>query len=391
MSIGYHRPTKAIVSLNAIIQNYFTIKQHVGKKTVYAVVKADGYGLGAVKVAKALQQYGVDGYCVAVSDEAQELRDAGIIAPILIMGLTDPEDAWLHANLEIGVTVSDLDYLKYAKKHDKDFSRRRKLHVNLKIDSGMGRIGVRTVKEAQKIVDYIAKHPKKFVLSSIFTHYATADTFTDYGKTKVADQSEIFDDIISHLDFSALDYTPKFHQSNSALSIWYPEKTKDAVRLGIGLYGYNPSDGKTSAPVELQPSLTLETEAVYVKQMQAGETISYGAEYTATEGEWVATLPIGYADGWKRSYIGLNAIVDGELCPSVGRICMDQMIIRLPHEVPVGTKVTLLGENGGRRISVEDVANHADTISHEVLTDLGTRVPIEYEASKISKLLEKDL
>jgi alanine racemase len=134
MTKGYHRPTKATVSLDAIVDNYFAIKKFADNKPVYAVVKADGYGLGAVQVAHALQRIGADGFCVAVTDEAMELRDAGIIAPIMILGLTDPDDAWLHANMEIGVTVSDLQYLKYAKKHDKEFGR-RKLHVHLKIDS----------------------------------------------------------------------------------------------------------------------------------------------------------------------------------------------------------------------------------------------------------------
>lgn len=382
MSIGYHRPSKAIVSLDAIIHNYKAVKKHIGNKAVMAVVKADAYGLGAVKIADALQSRGTDGFAVAVTDEALELRDAGIIAPIMVLGLTDPDDAWLLANLEIGVTISSLDYLKYAKKHDKDFSRFHKLKVHLKVDSGMGRIGVRTVKEAQKIIDYIAKYPKKFQLSSIFTHYATADSFTEHGKDKVQAQSDFFEDLLAQLDYSALGYTPFFHQSNSALSVWHPEKTMDAARLGIGLYGSKPSMEDVSSPVDFQQALTLETEIIYVKQMHAGDTISYGAEYEASEDEWVATLPIGYADGWQRNYLGLNAIVDGELCPSVGRICMDQMIIRLPHEMSIGTKVTLIGTNGGQTVDVVDVARHSGTIAHEVLTNLSPRLPREYTASK---------
>ncbi|OFU52158.1 alanine racemase [Aerococcus sp. HMSC10H05] len=386
MTIGYHRPSKAIVSLDAIIHNYFAVKKHVGNKAVMAVIKANAYGLGAVEIADALQARGVDGFAVALADEAIALRDAGMIAPIMVLGLTDPDDAWLLANLEIGVTVSSLDYLKYAKKHDEDFSRLHKLNVHLKIDSGMGRIGVRTVKEAQKIINYIAKHPKKFKLASIFTHYATADSFTDHSKDKVSAQSDFFDDILSQLDYSALGYTPLFHQSNSALSVWHPEKALDAVRLGIGLYGSKPSMEDVASPVDFQQALTLETEIIYVKKMHAGDTISYGAEYTASEDEWVATLPIGYADGWQRSYLGLNAIVDGELCPSVGRICMDQMIIRLPHEMPVGTKVTLIGTNGGQTIDVIDVAHHAGTIAHEVLTNLSPRLPREYTLTKKKKM-----
>lgn len=386
MTIGYHRPSKAIVSLDAIIHNYFSVKKHIGNKAVMAVVKADGYGLGAVKIAEALQSRGADGFAVAVADEALELRDAGIIAPIMVLGLTDPDDAWLLANLEIGVTVSSLDYLKYAKKHDKDYSRLHQLNVHLKVDSGMGRIGVRSVKEAQKIIDYIAKHPKKFRLASVFTHYATADSFTDHGKGKVQAQSDFFEDLLSQLDYSALGYTPIFHQSNSALSVWHPEKTMDAARLGIGLYGSKPSMEDVSSPVDFQQALTVETEIIYVKQMHAGDTISYGAEYTAHEDEWVATLPIGYADGWQRSYLGLNAIVNGELCPSVGRICMDQMIISLPHEMPVGSKVTLIGTNGDHTIDVVDVAKHAGTIAHEVLTNLSPRLPRKYKSGKKRKM-----
>lgn len=386
MTISYHRPSKASVSLDAIIHNYFAIKKHIGNKAVMAVVKADAYGLGAVKIADALQSRGADGFAVAVADEALELRDAGIIAPIMILGLTDPDDAWLLANLEIGVTVSSLDYLKYAKKHDKDFSRLHRLNVHLKVDSGMGRIGVRSAEKAQKIIDYIAKHPKKFKLASVFTHYATADSFTDHGKDKVQTQSDFFEGLLGQLDYSALGYTPLFHQSNSALSLWYPEKTLDAARLGLGLYGSIPSMEDVASPVDFKQALTLETEIIYVKQMHAGDTISYGADYVAGADEWVATLPIGYADGWQRSYLGLDAIVDGERCPSVGRICMDQMIIRLPHEMPVGAKVTLIGTNGGQTVDVVDVASHAGTIAHEVLTNLGQRLPREYTSNKKKKM-----
>lgn len=377
MTPSVHRPTRAIISLPAIIHNYRTIKHSLAQnKNVIAVIKANGYGHGAVQLAQALQAE-ADGFAVAVGDEALELRAAGVQNPLLILGLTDPHYAWLHADQHIGLTFDSLNWLQLVYDMRNQLSD-NKLQLHLKVDSGMGRIGIRNAIEGQEIVNFIAAHQDLFELTSIFTHFATADGISIADKAKIQEQITNFKTIVHALDFEALITKPKIHQSNTALSIWYPEASLDIVRLGIGLYGINPSNGQNKLPIDLKPALSLETSIIHIKQMQAGETISYGAAYSASEGEWIATLPIGYADGWSRNLIGLDALVNGERCPTVGRICMDQCMIRLPHEMPVGTKVTLIGQNGNECITAEEAGQHSGTIGYEIVCAISDRVPRVY-------------
>lgn len=374
---GLHRPTRAIVSLSAIIHNYRTIKQSLPRRqAVIAVIKANAYGHGAVRLAQALSAE-TDGFAVALSDEALELREAGIANEIFILGLTSVDDAWLHAHNQIGVTFQSLDWLK-AVYNKRLASNGKRLKLHLKVDSGMGRIGARSHEEAQKIIDYVANHQDLFELNGIFTHFATADGISGHEKVKVRAQLDAFAEITDNLKVDHLHVKPILHQSNSALALWYPEETLDAVRLGIALYGVNPSNGENPLPLDLQPALSLESTIISVKKMHAGDTVSYGATYTAEEDEWIATLPIGYADGWSRRLVGLDTIVEGQRCPTVGRICMDQTMIHLPYEVAVGTKVTLIGENRGEKITAEEVGAYEDTIGYEVLCAISDRVPREY-------------
>lgn len=377
MTPSVHRPTRAIISLPAIIHNYRTIKHSFApKQKVVAVIKANGYGHGAVHLAQALQAE-ADGFAVAVSDEALELRAAGIQNPLFILGLTEPQYAWLHAGQHIGVTFDSRAWLQTVYDMRDQFSG-QKLQLHLKVDSGMGRIGIRDASAGQEIINFITSHQDLFELTSIFTHFATADGIDIADVAKVQAQITRFKTIVTALDLSTLVTKPQLHQSNTALSLWYPEATLDIVRLGIGLYGINPSNGQHQLPLDLKPALTLETAIIHVKQMQAGETISYGAAYSASEGEWIATLPIGYADGWSRSLIGLDALVNGERCPTVGRICMDQCMIRLPYEMPIGTKVTLIGTNGSECITAEEVGEQAGTIGYEIVCAISDRVPRVY-------------
>lgn len=377
MTPGFNRPTRAIISLPAIIHNYQTIKNTLApEQEVIAVIKADGYGHGAVKLAETLQPV-ADSFAVAISDEAVELRDAGIEKPVFLLGLSEPHHAWFHASRQIGVTFDSLFWLETAYSWRNAFKGQR-IKLHFKIDSGMGRIGVRNCIAAQEIINYINFHQDLFELVSIYTHFATADGLSDAEQAQVQKQLMLFNEITDALDYSVLEYKPKLHISNTALGLWYPQETKDAVRLGIGLYGVNPSNGSQPMPLDLKPALSLETAIVHVKQMAADETISYGGNYTTQAGEWIATLPIGYADGWTRNLIGLPALVEGQRCPTVGRICMDQCMIRLPHEMPIGTKVTLLGENGGERITAEMVGEYAGTIGYETLCLISNRVPRVY-------------
>ena len=173
---------------------------------------------------------------------------------------------------------------------------------------------------------------------------------------------------------------PHIHCSNSAYAIWHSAGDSDIIRYGIGLYGINPSNGDLCIEDEehLNPALQWETEMVKVKKLEIGDTVSYGATYTAREPQWVATLPVGYADGYIRAYNKGEVIVEGVRCPIIGRVCMDQCMIRLPHEYPVGTKVTLLGKNKEEEITAIELAKRADTIAYEVICMISDRVKREY-------------
>lgn len=377
MALGIHRPTVATVDLGAIKYNIQAIRENIAAdKKILATVKADGYGHGAVPVATAAKEAGADGFCVAILDEALELREAGFRDDfILVMGLTEPADAALLAEERISTAVSSLEWLEAASVELAKQKNLQPLKVHLAIDSGMGRIGLRTEVEVRRVENYLKSHPE-FLFEGIFTHFATAD---GEDEEQVKRQLRIFENIISYLD----ERPPLVHLANSAITFWHEEFPTDAVRVGIGMYGYNPSDRTLALPYAIKPAMTLETEISYVKQMREGDTISYGARYQAYEGEWLATLPVGYADGWRRDLAGQTLIVDGQRCPVRGVICMDQCMISLPHEYPVGTKVTLLGENGGEVNSPSDLAANIGTIGYEILCGISKRVPRRYIDSSI--------
>ena len=369
---GVHRPTVATIDLGAIKSNIKTIRTHIkADKKLLAVVKADGYGHGAIPIANAAKEAGVDGFCVAILDEALELRDSGFTEDfLLVMGITELRDAALMADQNISATVSSTEWLEQALPLLKLRKTDNPLRIHLAVDTGMGRIGLRTKQDILAFEAFCNNHDE-LLLEGIFTHFATADGEDD---SQVATQYETFKEQVS-----ALEKRPEIvHLANSAMTLWHEDFETDAVRIGIAMYGYNPSDKTISLPYPLKPAFKLETELSYVKQMHEGDTISYGARYRAYEGEWLATLPIGYADGWRRDLGGQTLLVEGHPCPVRGVICMDQCMISLPKEFPIGTKVTLLGENHGKVNSPSDMAVDIGTIGYEILCGISHRVPRHY-------------
>jgi len=176
-----------------------------------------------------------------------------------------------------------------------------------------------------------------------------------------------------------VDELPRYvHVSNSATSLWHQACNGYVIRFGVALYGLNPSGTELSAPYHLQPALSLTAELAFVKKLARGKSISYGATYTATQDEWIGTVPIGYADGYERRLQGFHVLVDGQACEIVGRVCMDQLMVRLPKAYPVGTKVTLVGTDGDQTISLQDVADYCGTIHYEIACGLATRLPRVY-------------
>ena len=366
MKTSPHKPTKALINLGAIRYNIQQMGAHIPKETLkWAVVKANAYGHGAVAVATTIQD-DVDGFCVSNIDEAIELRQAGISKKILILGVSEIESISLAQEFDITLTVAGLEWLEHVLATESDLSG---LTVHLKIDSGMGRIGFRSASEAEEAQTILKKHGAN--VEGIFTHFATADEESDsYFKQQLA----CFKGILN-----GLQEVPEIvHASNSATTLWHAETIFNAVRMGDSMYGLNPSGQVLELPYELKPALTLETAIVHIKTVEAGACMGYGATYQADSEQVIATLPIGYADGWTRDMRNFSVLVDGQLCPIVGRVSMDQITVRLPKLYPLGTKVVLIGVDGDQEITATDVAVYRGTINYEVVCLLSDRVLREY-------------
>ncbi|MBM6616046.1 alanine racemase [Desemzia sp. RIT804] len=371
MVAGNYRNTVAIVDKDAIRWNIVQEKKRLTDEALlYAVVKADGYGHGAVEVAKAAKEAGVDGFCVALLDEAVELREAEINESILILGVVDPLYADVIVEKQLSVTIGRLDWIEKAEGLLRQKSITGSVAVHIALDTGMGRIGFRTEEEVKKCEQQIHKS-EHFFLEGVFTHFATADSDDD---TLFLQQQERFNCLIK-----SFDNIPEIvHTANSATTLFHPNNSSKLIRFGIAMYGLNPSGNLMTPPYQLKPALQLKSELIHVKQMNQGDVISYGATYQAEEGEWIGTLPIGYADGWLRKLQGQEVLVNGSRCEIVGRICMDQCMVRLPGNIPVGTEVVLIGKSGQEEITLQEIADKLDTIHYEVACGITPRVKRRY-------------
>ncbi|HEX7065929.1 MAG TPA: alanine racemase [Bacillales bacterium] len=372
---GFSRDSWVEVHLDHIAENIRSFQHHLGESpAIMAVVKADGYGHGAAEVAKTALAAGANWLGVALLDEAVALRKAGIAAPILVFGWVRPEEAWIAVEHDISLTVFQLEWLIQAKSHRPNESR---LNVHLKLDTGMGRLGAREEREIRLVANEIV-HESCFHLEGAFTHFATADEPDD--TSYFMKQYDRFRTMLSWL--SEWGAEPDIiHCANSATALNFPDKVFNLVRLGISMYGLTPSDEmKTTLPFALKPSFSLHSRLVHVKQIGPGEGVSYGATYVAEKKEWIGTVPLGYADGWLRKIASAGEVlVNGERVPIVGRICMDFFMIRLPEKVDIGTKVTLIGQQGEECIEVDDIARQLDTITYEIPCMISDRVPRIYK------------
>lgn len=366
----FYRDTWVEVDLDCISANVVSIKKHLPQDVkIIAVVKANAYGHGDVQVAETALEAGASYLAVAFMDEAIALRNKGITAPILVLGASRPEDVQVASKFDITLTVFQMEWLRDAVKnlHSND-----KISLHIKIDTGMGRIGVRNVTELTAIEQIISENDQ-FILEGIYTHFATAD---ELDETYFRQQLALFERMIQ-----GLKKQPKYiHSSNSAAALRYPNANFNAVRIGIAMYGLTPSlEMENEIPFPLHEAFSLRSRLVHVKKLQKGEKVSYGATYETGEEEWIGTIPIGYADGWIRKLQGQEVLVKGTRSPIVGRICMDQCMIRLPENVPVGTTVTLIGGQDDQFISVNEVAKKLETINYEVPCIIANRVPRLYK------------
>ena len=363
----YYRPTKVIIDLEAIKENIKLLKGYLGEKTsIIAVVKANGYGHGDVETACAAREAGAAMVSVATPDEAVQLRNNGVLGDILVMAPTPAVFATKAAELDITIAVAGVEWLREVFAEQEQFKKPLKIH--LKIDCGMGRVGLRDVETLHSMVTLI-EQSKNIILDGIFTHFPCAD---DGCRSTTEKQCEMFKGFVE-----LLPEKPRLvHVSNSATTLLYPEYGFDAVRFGISMYGIAPSEYVAEKlPFPLQRALVVESELSYVKQLKKGSAISYGATYETTTDEWIGTIPIGYADGLRRGLRGQEVLIAGERMPIVGTICMDQCMVRLTRKFAVGEKVVLIGKQDNEEIKVEEWAERLETIPYEIVVSISNRVP----------------
>lgn len=371
-----YRETWAEISLDAITHNCLLFKAQLPARCkLMAVVKADGYGHGGVQAAEAALQAGADYLGVAFLDEAIRLREAGIEAPILVLGHT-PNYAYpaaIHHSVSVTVhTEEGLDELIACTE-----AMRRKARVHLKIDTGMSRIGV-TGPESALALARKAHHSPYIELEGIFTHFAAADSEDDrYTKRQFA----AFLAVIQHVERELGIRIPLRHCCNSAAAVRHPEMRMDMVRAGIGLYGLSPFGRSAWPGLQLQPAMQFKTRIAAVKTVPAGQPVGYGGTYTPDRPAVIATIPVGYADGLPRSLSNRGfVLVRGHRIPIAGRICMDQTMLDVSGlaEITPGEEVILFGSSGAAELPAAEWAEQAGTIHYEIVCQIGKRVPRLY-------------
>jgi alanine racemase len=367
------RPTWVEVDLGAIAENCRRLKHLIGPDVeLLASLKADAYGHGALRVARTVLHNGASRIGVATLSEAVPLRQAGIAAPILIFGYVPPWQMREAVRLGITVTIYSLEALEALSQAAQSLGLPAKAH--LKIDSGMGRLGMRA--EAPEPIRQIALRARNLPgveLEGIYTHFACADS-TDQTHCRL--QLARFNTVLADLE-TINARPPLVHASNSAATLALPEARFGMVRCGIALYGLDPSE-EVRLPDGFRPALSFKTQIAQVKDVPAGECISYGCTFVTPRDMRIAAIPVGYADGFRRAPANWGEVlVHGQRVPLVGRVCMDQCMIdvsTLP-DVAVGDEVVLIGQQGEERLTAEAVAARLGTISYEVVSEILARVP----------------
>jgi alanine racemase len=370
MNILHHTYSNWVeISLGAISHNVNLIKETSGQM-VMAIVKANGYGHGAVQVAQAAVNGGVHSFGVARMEEAMELRQAGISLPVLILGYT-PREKYLEALINhVSMAVWDQEQIEQIACIARQIGITA--HLHLKIDTGMSRLGVQPG-EALPLSHSLANTPG-IIYEGVFTHFAKAD---EDDQTVSDIQEQEFNQVLDHLRSHNL-LPPIVHAANSAAVLKRPNACFTAVRTGIIMYGLNPS--KTCQVGNgFRSALQWKSVLSQVKTLPPGRGVSYGHEYVTTEYERIGTIPVGYADGYRRLR-GNHVLVNGHLVPVVGRVCMDQIMVQL-DEAPnakEGDEVILIGDQEGSTLSADDVADYWGTVNYEVICAIGPRVPRVY-------------
>ncbi len=366
----------AEINLDAVIHNISQMEKAIGKDTkIIGVIKADGYGHGAVPIGKELERLeSVWGYAVATAEEAAILRRNELKKPVLVLGTVFPEQYGILAKQEIRATVYSMKQAKGLEDFAKEQGQSVRIH--LKIDTGLSRLGFQVTEEAADELAQIVKMPH-MIVEGIFTHFAKADA---QDKTMAKDQFRQFLKMKEMLAQRGISI-PVSHCANSAAMIDMPKTNMSLVRAGISLYGLWPSDEVRKEQLDLQPALSLKSRIVFLKELKPGRTVSYGATYETKKTQRIATIPVGYADGYARSLSNRGyVLIHGKAAPICGRICMDQFMADVTDipEAAEGDTVTLIGRDGSREISMEEIGDLSGRFNYEFACDLGKRIPRVY-------------
>ncbi len=366
----------AKIDLDAARHNLNAVYKLIKPDTkVIAVIKTDGYGHGAIPIATELEpvEY-LYGFAVATAEEALQLRRHGIQKPILILGYVFPEHYPQLIEQEIRLTVFTQEMAEQLAKDAQKLNKDVLIHI--KIDTGMNRIGMQAKEESVKIIAQIASLPH-IIPEGIFTHFARAD---EADKSAANEQLIQFEQMIKMTEAAGI-HIPYRHCANSAGIIDLPQTHMDLVRAGIILYGLWPSEEVQKERIDLQPVLELLSHVAYVKQLEAGKSISYGGTYTTKKTQTIATIPAGYGDGYPRSLSNQGyVLIHGKIAPIVGRVCMDQFMVDVTDipQVKTGDKVVLVGKDGEEVITLETLAQLSGRFHYEFTCCLSKRIPRVY-------------
>ncbi len=365
------RPTIAEINLNHLVFNYNQIRKKT-KTKIIAVVKADAYGHGMIECVKALEKCDAspEYYAVALLEEAIELRESGVTdKPILCFAPIDLLDIENYFKYNIIATINDLHKLNELSK----ITLKNRLNVHIKIDSGMGRLGIKY--DEVKIFIKKIKKIENIKIEGLYTHFATSD---EKDKSYSYYQLDNFNKII--FIFRENNITPEIiHAANSGAILDLPEAYFDAVRPGIALYGYYPSK-ETSESIKLKPVMTLISQITSLKKIKAGESVSYGRLFKADKDSLVATVPIGYADGYNRNLTNKAiGIIGKSVVKQIGRVTMDRIMFEITDKnIKLGNKIILMGKSGNNKFDAQDWSDILNTIPYEITCNISKRVPRIY-------------
>ncbi len=367
---------KAVISLDAVEQNFREMRKNIAEDTkMIAVVKADAYGHGAVPIAHLIEGYDyIWGFAAATAEEAVHLRENGVTKPILILGIVFEE--YYPELVRDNIRLAVCEYEEAEKLSKEAVLQNKTVHIHIALDTGMTRIGYADIPESVEEIKKIAGLPN-LEIEGMFTHFSRAD---EYDRSPAMVQLERYQKFSDLVEAAGVEI-PLHHCSNSAGIIRVPEANLSIVRAGITIYGIYPSSEVERDIVKLTPVMELKSHVTYVKDVPEGAAISYGGTYVADKKRRVATIPVGYADGYPRQLSNKGwVLIHGKKAPILGRVCMDQFMVDVTEigDVKKGDEVTLLGRDGDEFISIEEIGDLCGRFSYEFACDISPRVPRIY-------------